>query len=123
MPLYTAVTRSVRRGLNNLDDHNVLEAIDLFRDLAHFIKRVVCLAVVVVTIGRKQNLGFDLTEAIHHPLKTKVRRARRPHSAQTGCGQHSHHRLGHIGHKTCNAVAGLNAARLQSSRYCSYLRV
>ena len=44
--------------LNNLDDHNVLEAIDLLSDLAHFIERVVCLAVVVVTISREQTLGL-----------------------------------------------------------------
>ena len=85
MPLYIAITRSIRRRLNNLDDHNLLEAIDLFSDLTHLIERVVHAAVVVVTIARKQNLRFDLTEAIHHALKTKVRRARGPHSAQTGC--------------------------------------
>ena len=119
----TTAVRSIGRLLNNLDDHNVLEAIDLLSDLAHFIERVVCLAVVVVTIRREQNLGFDLAEAIHHSLETKVRRARGPHSAQTGCRQHGHHGLGNVRHKPGNAIARLNAARLQCSGYGSHLPV
>ena len=117
MARYTTAVRSIRRLLNDLDDNNLLEALDLFSDLAHFIERVVRAAVVVVTISREQNLGLHLTKAIHHSLKTKVRRARCPHSAQTGCRQHGHHRLGHVRHKPCDAISRRNAPRSQSSRY------
>jgi len=81
----------------------------------HF-RAVVGLVGVAHAVAGDQHLGLDLAEAVEHRVRAHVRRADAPHAAQAHHGEEGDDRLGHVGQVGRDAVAGLQALRLQVQR-------
>ncbi len=67
------------------------------------------LAVVEIAVGDDQHLGIRLPQAVDDPLHAEIGRARGPHRADRGCGQHADHGFRRIGHHRGDAIADPDA--------------
>ncbi|MPM97461.1 hypothetical protein SDC9_144634 [bioreactor metagenome] len=64
---------------------------------------------IAIAVGRENQLGRNLLEAIQHHGYAHLRRAAGPDGANAGTGQKRHHRLGHIGQVGHDAIAAAQA--------------
>ena len=75
---------------------------------------VMVLAAVAVAVDRQQHLRLDLGEAVDDAARAEVGRAARPDRAEAGGGEEGGDRLGDVRHVGDDAVAALDAERLQA---------
>ncbi len=90
-------------------DDDLMDADDAVGNVFGAGERIVRLALEPISVGGKQQLGFDLTEAFDRAVDTEVRRTGRPRCAKAGAGEHGDDGLGHVGHKTGDTITGLDA--------------
>ena len=94
--------------------HRALERGHLALHALDQLAAVMVLAAVAVAVDRQQHLRLDLREAVDDRARPEVRRAARPDRAEARGGEEGGDRLGDVRHVGDDAVAALDAHRLQA---------
>ena len=98
------------------DDYDFLHRGQSCQHAADRRQRIQRLAAVEIAVGREQHPRPDLPEAVQHAVDAEIRRARRPHRAEAGRGEHGDDGFRQVRQEAGDPVARADAELAQPGR-------
>ena len=105
--------RDVRVRIRVGDDDDALHGRKPAHDLRQTVEARIPPPLPEIAVGRQQNAGFDLAEAVEHALHAEIGRGRGDRGPEARRCEHEHDGLGHVGHVTGHPVSRRESQRPQ----------